>query len=101
MSRKYFCKTVYDGLNSGGAFILCEKVYQEIGIMQEILAFSHYDYKCNNFTEEEIIKKERDLRYIMKPNTLQQNIDLLKLAGFKNITTFWQSYNFIGLIAIK
>jgi tRNA (cmo5U34)-methyltransferase len=101
MSRKDFCKNVYDGLNTGGAFILCEKVYQEIGIMQEILAFSHYDYKCNNFTEEEIIKKERDLRYIMKPNTLQQNLDLLKLAGFKNITTFWQSYNFIGIIAIK
>jgi tRNA (cmo5U34)-methyltransferase len=101
MSRARFCKIVYDGLNDGGAFVLCEKIYQENGMMQEVLSFSHYDYKCNHFTEEEIVKKERDLRYIMKPNTLEQNIILLQDVGFKTITTFWQSYNFIGIIAIK
>jgi tRNA (cmo5U34)-methyltransferase len=101
ISRDRYCKTIYNGLNEGGAFILCEKIYQDDGMMQEVLSFSHYDYKCNHFTEEEIIKKEKDLRYIMKPNTLQQNMDLLNNAGFKTITTFWQSYNFIGIIAIK
>lgn len=101
ISRKKYCKTVYDGLNDGGAFILCEKIYQENGIMQDIVSFSHYDYKRIYFTEEEIIKKEKDLRYIMKPNTLQQNINLLQGSGFKTITTFWQSYNFVGIIAIK
>ena len=100
-SRQNYCNLIYQGLNTGGAFILCEKIYQEDGLLQEIMSFTHYDYKCTQFTEEEIIKKERDLRYIMKPNTLQANIILLNKAGFKNITTFWQSYNFIGLIAIK
>lgn len=99
--RDNFCKIVYDGLNVGGAFVVCEKVYQEDGLLQEILSFTHYDYKCQHFTEEEIIKKERDLRYIMKPNTLRANINLLKNAGFSKITTFWQSYNFVGIIAIK
>lgn len=99
--RSNFCKIVYEGLNIGGAFIVCEKIYQEDGLLQEILSFTHYDYKCQHFTEEEIIKKERDLRYIMKPNTLMANIQLLKTAGFSKITTFWQSYNFIGIIAIK
>jgi tRNA (cmo5U34)-methyltransferase len=101
MTRENFCQTIYDGLNVGGAFILCEKIYQEDGLMQEVLSFSHYDYKCNYFSEQEIISKERDLRYIMKPNTLNQNIALLKRVGFKSISTFWQSYNFIGIIAIK
>jgi tRNA (cmo5U34)-methyltransferase len=100
-SRKQFCKTVYDGLNDGGAFIICEKIYQSEGLFQEIMAFTHYDYKCQNFTEQEIIKKERDLRYIMKPSTMQKNMELLSGAGFKRITTFWQSYNFVGLIAVK
>lgn len=100
-SRENFCKTIYNGLNVGAALILCEKIYQENGVMQEILSFSHYDYKCLYFSEEEIIKKERDLRYIMKPSTLKQNIDILKEVGFETITTFWQSYNFIALIAIK
>jgi tRNA (cmo5U34)-methyltransferase len=100
-SRQNYCDLVYKGLNEGGAFVLCEKIYQQDGLLQEILSFTHYDYKCNHFTEEEIIKKERDLRYIMKPNTLQANVQLLNIAGFTKITTFWQSYNFVGLIAIK
>jgi tRNA (cmo5U34)-methyltransferase len=100
-NRENYCKIVYDGLNIGGAFILCEKVYQEDGLIQEILAFTHYDYKCQFFSEEEIIKKERDLRYIMKPNTLDANVQTLKKVGFNRVATFWQSYNFIGIIAIK
>tara|TARA_R100000781_G_C4031502_1_gene110761 strand:+ start:81 stop:716 length:636 start_codon:yes stop_codon:yes gene_type:complete len=100
-ARKNFLKTIYNGLNNGGAFILCEKIYQENGQLQEILAFSHYDYKRKNFKSEEILSKEFDLRHIMKPNTLSENIKLLEEVGFKKITQFWQSYNFIGLIAVK
>ena len=100
-NRQRYCDLVYNGLNEGGAFVLCEKIYQEDGLLQEVITFTHYDYKCRHFTEEEIIKKERDLRYIMKPSTLQFNIETLKKSGFTKVTTFWQSYNFIGLIAIK
>lgn len=100
-ARTNYIKNIYNGLNTGGALILCEKIYQKDGFFQEIMAFTHYDYKCKNFTEKEIITKERDLRYIMKPDTLEENINMLKAAGFTKITQFWQSYNFIGLIAIK
>lgn len=100
-SRENYCNTVYNGLNKGGAFILCEKVYQEDGLLQEILSFTHYDYKRDNFSSEEILLKEVDLRHIMKPNTIKENIELLRNAGFTKITQFWQSYNFVGLIAIK
>ena len=100
-SRQNYCETVYRGLKKGGAFILCEKIFQESGFLQEVLSFSHYDYKHKHFTSDEIISKERDLRYIMKPLSYNDNIELLKKAGFTKITQFWQSYNFIGLIAIK
>ncbi len=100
-SREYFCSTVYNGLNAGGAFILCEKIYQENGKIQEVLSFSHYDYKSKHFKAEEIIQKERDLRYIMKPSTLNENIKLLESVGFSTITVFWQSFNFVGILAIK
>jgi len=99
--RQNYCNTIYNGLNKGGALIICEKIYQENGMIQEILTFSHYEHKYKEFSENEIIKKEKDLRYIMKPNTMKDNIELLNNAGFKNITQFWQSYNFVGLIAIK
>ena len=101
INRLNYCKTIYEGLNEGGALFLCEKIYQLDGLLQEILTFSHYDYKKNHFTDEEIYAKEHDLRFIMKPNRQGENELLLKEAGFSTVTQFWQSYNFIGLIAIK
>ena len=47
---------IYQGLNYGGALILCEKVYQDYGKVQEIMTFSHYDYKVKKFTADEIIE---------------------------------------------
>jgi len=99
--RYNYLESICAGLTTGGALFLTEKIYQDDGKLQEIMAFSHYDYKCRNFTEEEIVKKERDLRFIMKPNTQGELEDLLYNVGFSKITTFWQSYNFIGILAIK
>ena len=100
-SRHNYLRTIYDGLNKGGALIICEKVYQDNGKMQEIFSFSHYDYKLNNFSSDEIISKERDLRYIMKPSSERELDIMLRDVGFHNITTFWQMFNFKGIIAIK
>lgn len=100
-SRMMVLQKIYDNLNDGGAFIICEKVYQENGKLQEILTFSHYDFKSKNFTIDEIFSKEKDLRFIMKPKTLEENIMDLKKVGFKSVATFFQSFNFVGIIAIK
>lgn len=102
-SRQKYIESIYEGLNSGGAFIICEKSYREYGKLQEIMSFSHYDYKLKNFKAEEIIKKENDLRFIMKPNTEKELETMLNKAGFESykITKFWQFYNFVGYIALK
>ena len=99
--RASYLSTIYDGLNEGGAFIICEKVYQDYGKIQEIMTFTHYDYKLKNFSTDEIISKERDLRYIMKPSTNKELNDLLNNVGFSQITQFWQMFNFKGYLAIK
>lgn len=99
--RLQYLNNIYKGLNTGGAFILCEKTYQEDGKFQEIMTFSHYDYKLKYFNANEIIQKEKDLRYIMKPNSYNEIYNMLKNSGFKNVTTFWQMFNFKGIIALK
>ena len=96
-----YLKTIYNGLIKGGALIICEKVYQEHGKIQEIISFSHYDYKLKHFTSDEIISKERDLRFIMKPCLNQDLTNMLKDAGFYMVCDFWQMFNFKGIIAIK
>ena len=100
-NRLQYLKHIYNGLNKGGALIICEKVYQENGKIQEIISFSHYDYKLNHFTSDEIIKKERDLRFIMKPCHNQELTQILKESGFDMVSDFWQMFNFKGIIAIK
>ena len=99
--RLQILKEIYDQLNVGGAFILCEKVYQDNGKLQEILTFSHYDYKSQFFSFDEIFLKEKDLRYIMKPKTLKGNLEDLESVGFKTTATFFQSFNFVGILATK
>jgi len=100
-ARRKYLETIYSGLNPGGALIICEKVYCDAGIIQEILAFSHYDYKVKQFSEKEIIQKERDLRFIMKPNTESDLDEMLHSAGFYTTAVFWKMFNFKGILAIK
>lgn len=99
--RQEFCQRIYDGLNKGGAFILCEKVYSQNSSLQEAMSMCYYQHKSKDFTVDEILSKEKDLREIMKPYTLVQNIEILNNAGFKKIEFFWRFYNFVGLICIK
>jgi tRNA (cmo5U34)-methyltransferase len=99
--RHNYLQIIYDGLIDGGALFLCEKIYQENGAIQEVFSFSHYDYKKQSFEESEIYSKEKDLRSIMKPNTNKEILEMLRYVGFTKVTTFWQSFNFIGYLAIK
>jgi tRNA (cmo5U34)-methyltransferase len=99
--RDNYLQTIYEGLVDGGALFLCEKIYQDNGAFQEVFSFSHYDYKKQSFKESEIYSKEKDLRSIMKPNTNNEILEMLQKAGFSKITAFWQSFNFIGYLAIK
>jgi tRNA (cmo5U34)-methyltransferase len=96
-----YLHNIYNGLNDGGCLILTEKIYQQDGKIQEIFTFSHYDYKLKSFDSNEILQKEKDLRFIMKPNDLNELRLLLENVGFKTITPFWQMFNFIGLLCTK
>jgi tRNA (cmo5U34)-methyltransferase len=92
---------VYNGLNSGGAFIISEKIYIENGFIQDLFNFSHYDMKRKVFSAEDILDKQISLRKIMYPLTSKENEKILKNCGFKYIHCFYQCLNFKAWIAIK
>lgn len=92
---------VFNSLSASGAFIFCEKEICTDGVIQEVFTFSNYEYKKKEFTEAEILQKEYDLRSIMTPLQSQQNIELLRSAGFRKIEPFFQSLNFKGYICQK
>jgi tRNA (cmo5U34)-methyltransferase len=92
--RPIILKRIYDGLIEGGAFIWAEKVVCENGLDQEIMTFSHYDYKQKNFNPSEILSKEKDLRLLLRPATTEENLMMAKNAGFTNNLLFWKFFNF-------
>lgn len=101
VERLNLIKSVHDGLNSGGAFILAEKIYSVESRFQDIATFLYYDFKSHAFAANEILSKERSLRKIMKPKTLNENTGMLMDVGFVSIEMFWRELNFCALLCIK
>lgn len=101
--RKTVLENIYDGLNTGGAFIFAEKTYAENSRIQDMMTSTFYEYKSQHFTYQDIMEKEKTLRTMLKPMTWNELVDLLVGVGFdrNKIQPFWQNHLFVGAIAIK
>lgn len=99
--REQVIKSIYNGLNDGGAFVFAEKTVADTGRFQDMFTFTYYDYKRKSFTEKDIMEKEVTLRNMLKPNTWNELTCMLELAGFSYIQPFWRNFLFVGAIAIK
>ena len=77
-SRQLFINKIYNSLNWGGALILYEKIRGPDARFQDMLNFLYFDFKDNGLTPIEILNKENSLRSVMKPYTIEANIDFLK-----------------------
>ena len=97
--RKFLLEKIRQGLNTGGAFISCEKVYSSNAKFQDITNSLYYEHKRKNFEGNEILNKEKDLRKIMQIQSLEQSIKDLEEIG--KVDIFWRSFNFVGLIVVK
>ena len=98
--RQEIINKIHSGLNTGGAFIFSEKTYSCNPRVQDMMTFMFYDYKRKHFTDKEILDKEVQLRHMMKPNTKTELYKMVQDAGFE-IHTFWQNFNFVGIVALK
>ena len=85
-------------LNPKATLIVTEKVFMESGRNQEMFTFSYYDYKSKSFTGQELLEKQKSIRTIMKPLTVKENLGMFHDSGFKEVTSFWQSFQFYGWV---
>jgi len=100
--REKFVSSVYDGLISGGVFILVEKILAEENCLNRDFIKYYYDMKRrNHYSEMEISQKREALENVLIPYKLSENILLLRECGFAHIEIFFKWYNFAGLIAFK
>ncbi|MGC4857077.1 methyltransferase domain-containing protein [Micromonospora sp. DT4] len=101
-TRPAIVQRVYDGLLSGGALILFEKVLCPDARLQDIMQQLYMDFKFDNgFDADEIFNKARSLRSVMVPQPSSDTYGLLRAAGFTSIATIQKYLVFEGILAIK
>ena len=100
--RERVMKMIFNGLNDSGCLILVEKLTSEDTIFNRLFIDHYYAFKrLNGYSETEIAKKREALENVLIPYRLEENIELLKSAGFNHVELFFRWYNFCGILAVK
>ncbi len=100
--RERLMKKICEGLNRDGCLILVEKLTSSHTNLNRLFIEHYYDYKRRNgYSETEITKKREALENVLIPYRPEENIQMLKEAGFRHIEDFFRWYNFTAYIAVK
>ena len=100
--RQTIINNIYSSLSWGGALFFFEKINGEDARFHDLLLQNYEDYKISKgYTLNEIKSKQLSLRGILKPFSINGNLDLLKRAGFVDIQPIFQYGLFKGFLAIK
>jgi tRNA (cmo5U34)-methyltransferase len=102
MQRLELIKKLYRALKDDGVFIFSEKVVFKDKVLDKEMIDIYYAYKKDQgYSEYEIAQKREALENVLIPFTIEENIQMCKEAGFKNIETVFQWANFVTFIAKK
>lgn len=102
LRRPALLKRLRDSLVRGGGCIVIEKVLSRDTALNRLYIDLYYDFKRRHgYSKLEIAQKREALENVLIPYTIDENIELLKKAGFSHVDTFFEWYNFAGFIALK
>ncbi len=102
LKREQLLKKLRNSLKKDGVLILSEKIVFNHPVLNRDFTEIYYDFKKRmGYSELEIAKKREALENILIPFTLEENLSLLKQAGFTFATPFFQWVNFVSIIAVK
>jgi tRNA (cmo5U34)-methyltransferase len=102
MNREALLESIVEGLNPGGVLILVEKVLGNDAFLNRLWIKLYYEMKRRNgYTETEIAQKREALENVLIPYRPDENIKILRRAGFDEVDMFFKWYNFAGFLALK
>lgn len=95
-------KTIYNSMRPGGVLILLEKNIASNAEVNSLFIDLYYRFKKrNSYSDIEISKKRLSLENVLVPYSIEENFKLLESSGFVGVSSFFQWYNFSGLMAFK
>lgn len=102
LHRERILKQIYDGMAPKGALIVFEKLVLSDSMLNRMYIEFYYEMKRRNgYSDVEIAKKREALENVLVPYRMEENVALMREAGFPHVEEFFRWYNFCGLIAVK
>jgi tRNA (cmo5U34)-methyltransferase len=102
LTRPQFVRHLYEVLPPGGLLLVSEKVISHDPMLNRVYIELYHQFKLRQgYSELEIAAKREALENILIPFSIDENRDLLTLAGFSSVETFFQWFNFASFIAVK
>jgi tRNA (cmo5U34)-methyltransferase len=100
--REKLVKKIYDALTENGIFIFSEKVISSHKVLNKHCIDEYYSFKKNQgYSEFEIAQKREALENVLIPYTQEENLQMIKDAGFSHCEVIFKWVNFATFIAIK
>ncbi len=102
LKREKLIQKIYNSLEKNGFFLMSEKLVSENKKLNKIMIDIYYNFKKEKgYSEYEIAQKREALENVLIPYTMNENIEMLKNAGFKDIDVIFRWNNFATFIAFK
>ena len=102
LHRERVMARIAAGLDSQGCIVLVEKLTSEETMFNRLFINHYYGFKRRSgYSDTEIANKREALENVLIPYRMEENVELLKSAGFRSVECFFRWYNFCGLIGVK
>ncbi|WP_096259988.1 carboxy-S-adenosyl-L-methionine synthase CmoA [Lebetimonas natsushimae] len=102
LKREKLIKKIYDSLMNEGIFFMSEKLITNHKKLNKIMIDEYYKFKKKmGYSEYEIARKREALENVLIPYTMEENMEMLKNAGFKEAEVIFRWNNFATFIAFK
>ncbi len=102
ITRLDFVTRIYRALPDDGMFFLSEKtISHATRLNRDFINIYHHFKRQQGYSELEIAAKREALENVLIPFSLEENIALLREAGFTEIEPYFKWFNFTALVAVK
>ncbi len=100
--RQALLTRIYQGMRQGGVLILSEKVcFEDDFEQQQHIALHEAFKKAQGYSELEVSRKRQSLENVLIPEPISAHHARLKDAGFDEVQTWFQCFNFVSMLAYK
>lgn len=102
IGRARLLERILAGLIPGGCLIVVEKVVTTDPMLNRVFMKHYYAFKKRQgYSDLEIAQKRDALENVLVPYRLEENVELLRGAGFHTVQPFFQWFNFAGIVALR